>query len=785
MFRRVVAEQDQHFRIDDVTNLNLFPQQGAEQTTKDWLGTLRYRGLTVVKDNSNQVTVAVGAAYIDYRQFALTAPWQVTLTDEKPLIAGQKRVVILSAQGSPDIPAPAVTRDKTVEVPDGNGGSVVQDTTQSTAPYVENKVLVAKIAGGLSTQEVEPSVPANVVPFCRIVLDLNGIVGDPVMLTSHRINSVSELDAMINQQGRRIDNMWDEVLALRSDLVGLQGWLRSTVSHETIGQLIYDVATLKDMQDIDDAGAPYAIDRFERASESATGHPDFKGRVTDQGFQLPYANENRSALALYNVNDPRYMHANAGVLFPAYDPVVGFAVHSSGDTMPLGGTVTQSLELVQMTRTRVRVRYGGYFHYHYLNVAAYHPLRGTTDVVHQVFCKHNEVLAYPVGFFATAYLLWASIFRPRVIVDTYQEPYDVWQKTDVTMNGVIKAQSWLQSQERYVPALRLGITAWEAGSEVTIAACEFGEDGMPDPKKVLATKTLTAAAFQKYVPGDVSTMTRFAFAVPIFNKRARFGYITSVTGQVTIGKASGDRFTGGNSFESTDGNLFVASILNDHAFAVEYCNFRMTSFEARLANLNLDGGIQNVDIVAPATVPDNCSAKFRTFSSGAWKEVAQVPEDPAAVATETDEVFGNGLTATYDFQVLLSGNEWVMPVLDLGNSEVTVFRSDDDWHHVGIVRDVPAGPTWVRVRARARIAGYDAVRHTLDAWIQHGATLATQKLKDGAPTVTPVPGNNAVDVEWTFTVDPDGNKYQLHITGATNNIAFPLTMLQIYSTVED
>ncbi|MEZ5782067.1 MAG: hypothetical protein R3D70_10625 [Rhizobiaceae bacterium] len=299
------------------------------------------------------------------------------------------------------------------------------------------------------------------------------------MLAAHRINTVTELDAMLNQQGRRVDTMWDEILALRSDLVGIQQWLRSTVSHETLGQLVYDVATLKDINDIDDRGAPYALDRLVDASESDTENVDFKGRVSDQGFQLPYANENREALALYNVNDPRFMHANAGVLFPAYDPAVGFAVHSAGDTMPLGGSVTQSLDLVQMTRTRVRVRYGGYFHYHYLNVAAYHPLRAQTDVVHQVFAQHNEVLAYPVGFFATAYLLWASIFRRRVIVDTYQEPYDVWQKVDHTMNGVIKAQSWLQSQERYVPAIRLGLTAWEPGSEVTLAMCECKEDGNP------------------------------------------------------------------------------------------------------------------------------------------------------------------------------------------------------------------------------------------------------------------------------------------------------------------
>ena len=160
MYRRVVAEADHHFRAEDVLNLDKFPQEGAEQTTRDWLGTLRYRGFPVVKDSANQVTVSIGAAYIDYRQFYLGAPQQVSITDEKPLLAGQKRVVILCAQGSPDVPAAAVTRDVTVEVPDGAGGSTIQDTTQSVVPWLENRVLVAKVAGGLSTQEAAWSLMA-------------------------------------------------------------------------------------------------------------------------------------------------------------------------------------------------------------------------------------------------------------------------------------------------------------------------------------------------------------------------------------------------------------------------------------------------------------------------------------------------------------------------------------------------------------------------------------------------------------------------------------------------
>lgn len=783
MHSRVVMEPQQHFRPTDVENLGKFPQAGDEALTEDWLGTLRYRGLAVVKDGANNVVVSPGRAYINFRQFALDTSETKSLVDEKPLIAGQKRVVILAAQGQPDVPGPGVSRNATIAVPDGNGGSVKQTTTQTATPYLANKLAVAKIAGALSTQELDPSVPADNVPFARVVLDIDGIVSAH-QLTAHRINSVIEMDAIIAQQASLLDIVMGEVQALRNEVVGIQGTLRSTVSHAALEAVLYDVATLKDMQDIDDAGAPYALDRLLDEEESDTDHPDYNARI-DEGLQLPYANENRTALALNNVNDPRVMHANAGLLFPTYDPVIGFAVHSAGDSAPLGGTVLQTMSLVQLTRTRFRVRYGNYYFYRYYNLPYYHPLRLQNDIVWRVFRKYGEVLAYPYGYYANAYLYWYNHFYPRVFVDVYREHYHVWQKVDRTIEGVIKCQTFQQSQERYIPAFRLGLLSWESGAEITIAMCETREDGTPDPTKVLATKTLTASAFKRYTAGNVETMTRFQFDTPAFAKRGTYGFISSVSGQVTVAMASGDRFLGGNNFESTDGSFFVGSILKDWAFAVEYCKFRQTVLDARLQNLNLNGGIQNADVVCPATVPDNTTVQFRVHSGGGWKVMAQVPADPSAGETEEDEIFGTGLQATYDFQAYLTGNQWVMPVLELGNAELTVFRSGTEFHHVGAVRTVPGATTWAKVIVRARIAGYDAVRHTLDAWIMHGATLATQKLKDGAPTVVPVPGNDAVDVSWTFTVDPTGDQYQVHVVGETNNIAFPLSALQIYSKVEE
>lgn len=780
MWRRTTIGEGEHFRVDDVSNLAAYPQEGDERLTQDWLGTLRYRGFATVKDGQNAVAVAAGSAYVNFRQYALTDPVSISLVDEKPLIAGQKRVVVLAAQGADDRPAAAVPRDKTVEVPDGSGGSVSQDIVVTVAPYVANLVQVAKLAGGLSTQEVEPVVPADVVPFARVVLDVNGIVGDVEMLADTRIKSVNDLDAIIRTQGLILDRMYGQVSALQTDLVALQNGLRSTVSFATLDAVIYDVATIKDQLAIGDAGAPYALDRFENADEVNAAHVDFKGRI-DEGFQAPYEAEDKVALSLFAPNDVRLMHQDKGVLMPAYDPVVGYAVHSTGAQAPLGGTVTQTMTLTKVSKTYVRVRYG--YYYNYLVPVLYNRLRSDADIVYRIFGRPGLAWAYPYGYYVDRYRYWTRYFRPRVIVDYVSRTYDVWQKSDVVIQGVIKSQTWQQGQERYIPAIRLGLLAWDAGAEVSVSLCKTRTDGSPDPEQVLETTTVAAAAFKKYVRGNVDTMTRFAFPLPAFAERGGFGMIISTSGNVTVAMASGEQFLGGNYFESTDGNFFVGSITQDIAHAVEYCQFRTTAMDVRFNNLSLSGGVQGADVSCPGVFPATTAALLQAFAGGSWRTLGQLPPDESQPETGTDEIFGTGTGATYDFRAYLTGTEWVMPMLELGRSERTAFRADDDWHYVSIAREVPAGPVWAKVVATARLAKYDADRHTLTATLKHGATLASTKAADGAPTIVPVPGNDAVDATWEFTVDPGGDKYELHITGATNNIAVPLSMTQVFSKV--
>ncbi|RLQ88919.1 hypothetical protein [Notoacmeibacter ruber] len=769
MYSRVTMETGHHVRPVDIANFGAFPQQGLESVLQDFLERVNsYAGFATTIDGLTRVQVDRGHAMIGGRFYLRGEAGPVELTSAVPLNAGKSAKVWIAAQGVDDRSDPTVTRDRTVAVDDGNGGSVKQVQTVDAVPSVTNIAELTALvgpSGATGSPLADPAVPTNTVPFVEIVLDgaTGGIVaGSLRSLPQFRAANLRDVYISVQALMARDAAFAAEIQALRNEMVGLQKQLSATASPTAITGLLEDVAHLKDLADIEDVNSDAGYDRFLDEGESATGHVDFAARV-EEGARAPYANENRAALALKSPNDQRLMHANAGLVFPAYDPVIGFSVHGSGST-PLGGTVTNSIQIKEGIRTRSRVRYGQVFkvctNSNWWQSGRYNPLTG-------IFTRAGEQYEYISGDYTRNH---RGIRLKQVFLDTWQEPYVYPEEVTQTLTGVIKCQTFQQGQDRYVPAIRLGLLSWEPGAEITATFIETDERG-PRPDRALGSVTVAAEAFRQYVNGDPATMTRFALPVPVFAKRGTYGVIFTVSGNVTAALSSIEdgTYLGGDYYESTSGQLLVGSIDRDLAIAVEYCHFRATTLNVPLANLNLDGGIGGASIICGVTRPENTGYAYRAFSAGGWKTLAAIP------TTAYDEaIFGNGLQATYDFEVLLTGNEWVMPVLDLTQSEVELFRPGTEMHHVSVPRILRNGIAYSKLTVRAQFSNFDEARHTLGCYIRDGAALDNRIDPIGAPIVSYLKNIDRHRVEWVFPVDPADGQFELHLTTETDNANVPV-----------
>lgn len=752
MDKRVTIGADQEVTDEDFIRMGVWPQQGDDAIVQDFLLSGRgYTGFIVTGNGQTAVDISAGRVYDAGAMFSADLAQNFSVAGYIPLTAGQKVILRLIVQGREE-DGYIEARNNEREVPTSGGSTTVQRVPDTKARARVRQAIIAAVAGGASSVPVAPATPVGAVAIADIILSVSGIES----IERRTESEVPELDVVARafaEQQDQIGLINQSIGGLRNDLAALGRDLQRTVSLDTLQAVVSDVASVKDRLLMPDTGSPYGADHFLVEDESDTANVDYHARVED-GIRFPYANYWRGPIALQNPNDPNFMHAAQGIICPKYTPVDGILVDKRASTAQLGGTTYQTMELRQLSMSRRVTRYGDYFtvcENNYWWQTGRYSAAG-------VFSRNGETfeVAGVVGNFG-----WGGhqIMRLRRFwTDTVTEPYDAYIPITHMIQGVVKGQSFIQSQDRWSPAIKLGIVTGAAGASVTAALVECHPDGTPNPDRMLAKSTLGAADFQ-----DFPNFTRFPFPKPVHLKKGLYATLFATTGDVTIAMAEGQEFLGGTLFESTDGVFFQGDLTKDMCFGIEYCRFDLTRLPVLLSGLNLDGGIHNVSILAGMIVPTNADAAWQLQVGGQWRPIEPTADDGVTL-------FGTGVGPFYDFRVMLSGNEWAMPVIDMAASEVTLFRANTTEKHISTPIQMAAGVTVTTVTVTAVVGDWDAARHTLLAKLLYGAGYATVKTHSAVVTKEVVNRPEAKEMKWTFSFTSPGiSAFKIQFEGTTNN----------------
>lgn len=754
MLKRVVVGADQEVTDEDFTRLGLWPQEGDDAIVKDFLLAGRgYTGFVVTANGATAVDISAGRLYDGGPMYGSDSAQNLGLAEFVPFTAGQKVIVRLVVQGRED-DGYDEARNNEREVPTSGGGTTVQRVPDTKARARVRNAIVAAIPGAPSSAPVAPATPVNAIAIADILIGTGGVES----ITRRTENEAPQLDAL----ARLFDALQEQnalmaqaIAGIRNDLAALGRDLRNSASQETIAAIIADVAGVKDRLAIPDTGTPYGADHFIVETESDTANVDYAARVED-GLRFPYANFWRGPIALQNPNDPNFVHAAQGIICPKYTSVDGVLVSKRASTMALGGTTYQTMELTQLTMSRQVTRYGDYFTV--CNNSSWWQ-SGQFDAAKGIFRIGNET--YEVGDTIGSLADWSYnhlLYRVRRYwTDTIKEPYDAYTPVAHQIQGVIKAQSFIQSQDRWSPAAKLGIVSAGAAAQITATLVECNDDGTPNPKRMLAKATLDVGQFAAW-----PSFTRFPWPKPVFLQKGIYAVLFATTGDVTIATAEGQEFLGGTLFESTDGVFFVGDLSKDMCFGVEYCRFDLTRLPVQLAGLNLDGGIHNIGIVAGMITPTNSDATWQLQVAGAWRDIAPTGADGATL-------FGAGVTPFYDFRIVLAGNEWAMPIVDMAASQVTLFRASAAFDHISTPIQMAAGVTVSTVQVTAVVGDWEDARHTLVAKLRYGAGYASVKTHSAVVTKGVVNRPEAREIKWTFAFTPAIDAFEVEFVGATNN----------------
>lgn len=779
MYKLVVTEPGQGLSDTDFERFGKYPQQGAEFSTVDLLTSgLVYSGFTTVASDAVTVQAAAGRVYSGGQQFASEDVQERSVADFVPVTAGHSVICLLVGQGQ-EISDDQEDRYYETPIDPNNPSTGTQQSIRSAYRTKFRKAVLVVVPGTASVRPVAPSAPIGSVAIAEILVTTSGIQS----VTMRSDTRAAKLDVVAAAQAgilSQIALIRADIDGLRADLAGLKAGLLSSASKAALAALQVDLALVKDNLDLPDDGSPYWADRFLDLSETDADHVDFDARV-DEGIRFNFYNSDEFALSLYNANDPNVMHASSGLICPKYKAVEGIAVTAKTGEEPLGGVSVQSITIEHLTESRRRIRYGSSYticnNSAYWGSGKYDPIAGVfTDQYGNTFKAAPELSGWEYGGSVNHQYIRLQQFWE----DTISVPYDKYTVNQTTLAGVVRAQTFLQHQERWTPRTWLGITSWEAGAEITAVLCECRPDGAPDTDRVLKRVTKAAADFKVW-----PERTYFEHGTPVFTRplgagqgKARaYAIVWFVTGTVYAATADGSSFLGGNRFTTTDGTAYDVDLTKDWCFGVDYCSFDITNIPVRLGAWNLAGGIHDIDILAPTIVPTAANADFEINVSGAWRKLSKQESDSGMI---------NGLTTLYEARVVLNGTQWGMPIIEMGDSRVRLSNLKSSFKWIG-PGDADGSDGWVigstadEIKLKVVVGAWDAAHHTLTAKCLSGAGFATS-VTAPAPTVRVVPGREvarpdqetAVEMEFTFDVSathPGTVKFRLE--GATDNNRLP------------
>lgn len=741
MHKQTIFHQNMQGLASDHNDLQAFTQQTFDHLVADAISDGQaYAGFLTAKTGTAEVTVEPGRLYKAGKIYTRETQAVIDLFSQLP-ISTQRYVAIVVSGATVD------TEDEPRKFLIDATERTTQVTTVSTVRH--RAATVSTVAGAESANPQKPTVSSDLVTLGWALLDTAGVVSvemnaaeqlDSVLANAGRIGVLEAWRAAI---GQRIDTLASDITKLNQALSGLAG-------ENMLLSLVADVARLKEISELPDTYADYGADRFLTEDESDTQNVNYLAKI-EEGVRFPNEAEDVSALALFNPIDPLVTVSN-GFLLPKYTDVLRLAVEDKIGELSISQYSPQTLDVVQLTRSRQRIRYG---EDKTILQNSNWWLSGKYDPVKGVFYKDGdtwEVVSSPgVGF---------DYYRLRKFwLDTYEETY--WDRivTPIQMTGSVIAQTWLNSQDMWLSKIELPITQVGPSGNLDVVICQT-RDGKPDIKNAIARVTVDHADLKTY-----PEWTSVPMPAVFLDAGQRYAMVLITQGNHYVGIASGADFAQGTLFYSTDGAFFQGDLTQDMMFRLYAAKFDHPRIEVKLDALSLSGGITDIDILAPMTVPEGTSVRFEVMpSGGSW--------------TPLDEVIsGNtvlyGLPPLLEFRVVMLGTTDIMPGIGLTGSEVRISRPRTTFKHIS-TSILPAAPTQ-SIRVIVQMANYYEANHDLTATIDD----VTNSSNGIAPSSVVDEDLGAVDdanhrrirrtFEWTATELSATSEFKINLDGTTSS----------------
>lgn len=605
---------------------------------------------------------------------------------------------------------------------------------------------LAFLVGQESADPQLPAIDAGYVHVATVTLSTGGVQSIEMNPQTAAAN-LAGVAAVVSAHEAMLSVFQGMFVTLRTDMSALAERQRLLASAADVQAMGANLARLNARAGIAGNALAFGDNLFLDETGSDPAYAGYDAKIF-LGLRFPELVASTSALQLFNPNDTS-VSVTGGFCIPAYDTEARVTIDGYAGEMALANYQSQTVEMVQRTRTRERVVAGE-----------------TSEVVALIndpnYDRKNKLYTKDGETFPVAAEWWNfNPAEPALIVlsgpsTTVTETEAYWDSvtSTTTVQGSTLAQSYLNAQAGYTVGVDVYFTDVAAAGDVHCHLVECDASGKPDMTKGVATVTKAPAALKKH-----PTATRFGLPPTILEAGKRYAFVFISQGAHRMAVADKNRYAAGQLFSSTDSAWFNASGDKDLLMAVQFCRFQASRATVQLQPLQLAGGMSDLDFLYESARVAGTDLIFEAQPQGAgeWFTI-NGPNAVSALAA---------LPAQVNLRLTFVGSHDVMPGLKLSDSVARCFRRKTAFKHVTPVLTRVSTST---VKVTAYLRGFDAAApasNTCVAKLLIGGVTETHDLvtDEVLPAIGGDPGG--IKRTWTFMTAAPTATYRIELSGAS------------------
>lgn len=741
MEKIVKISASQKVTSDDLSEIGTFGRESLDHAVKDGVEPNRgYTGFNTVKTSQTVVTVGAGRYYNQGAIFFNSDEGGVTLDFLSDLPALYKRYAAVVVAGQA-IDTQTEAREFLLNAATGQ--------TEARVTSTENwrRSSVSYVLGNENATPSKFTVDSQYLVVAWVLLDTTSVVSIE-MNEDTRLKSARDAFNLADLLSSKFDLVFWKLAALENDLARLATLVNQSGDSEMVYRLAADVARLKEDAGLPDTYVDYGNDVFLDEVESDKTETGYNAKV-QEGLRFPpvAGAPVTSVLTLLNPLDANIYKDPTGLILPSWkDTRVRWPGGLSGN-IAMNSVAFDSSSILISTMIQTRARLGDEF-----EVSSSSSWWGTArylDGTNGFLTKDGQTFqTYPTNRYNPD---GSKIVRVRKVWTDTVTGSQYWNRVNTpdTVAGFKLAQTFLNSQDKWMTGIGLSFARRDTSGPVTALICETLENGQPNEQKVIA-KTIIAVS-------DIVLDLNVKYPItPTFLEQGKqYACILSTAGNHWINTSDVTGTQNGNLFFKTGAGYWQADPAKSILFDIWYAEFDRPRTEVQMGSLSLAGGIASLDMIAQQIVPAAAGLVWEVQVAGVWTPLT-------AEQMLVSNPFST-LPTTVPLRAVFTGGSLAQPGIILTSSQVKVSRPSTALKHFSSTRTTPSATT--SVRTISRIENYTSAKHTITPKVKVAGTEYTASLvKDR------IIDSKTIERTAFFTV-PSTTTYKRVTIGATTDAA--------------